>query len=119
MLNRERSVKVNLNHTNLFAASVKEINCFLNSIANRAHGYDNSFGILCTVVVKELVVCAKFFVNGVHIHFRGCNSIVIILVASLSVLEENIAVFGGAAKNRSFRIKSTGTEILNIVHINH
>ena len=110
---------MNLNHTNLFATCVKKINCFLNSIANRAHSNNYSVGILCAIVVEKLIIGTELFINHIHIHLGCCNSVIIILIASLSVLEEYITVFGRATKNRSFRIERSCTECLNIIHIHH
>ena len=110
---------MNLNKTNLFALCIKIINCFCDSVANRAHSDNNVFCILCTVIIERLVIGSDFLVNLVHIHNCCFNSIVIILIASLSVLEEDIGVFGRAAKSWVLRVKSVSTETLNILHINH
>ena len=119
MSGRERSVKVNAYHTNLFASCVKEVNCFLNGVANRTHSNDYTLSVLCAVVIKELIICTDFLVYLLHICFGSGNSVVVILVTSLSVLEENIGVLGRTAKNRSFRIQCSCSEICNILHIKH
>ena len=119
MLNRERSVKMNFNHTYFLTTGIEEINCFLNCIAYRTHSNNNSVCIFCTIIIEKLIICAKLFVYHIHIHFSCCNCVIIILVTSLSVLEENIAVFCRTAKNRPFRIKRPCTKCLHIIHINH
>ena len=110
---------MNLNKANLFALCIKIINGFCDSVANRAHSDDDMLCIRCAVVIKGLVIGADFLVYLIHIHNGGFNSIVIILIASLSVLEEDIRVFRRAAKRGVLRIKCTLTEALNIIHINH
>ena len=105
------------NHTNLFAACVEEVNSLLDSVANRTHSDDNTLCVLCSVVVKELVVSAKLLVNLVKVHLCCSNSVVVILVTSLSVLEEDVAVLRRAAKYGTLRIECSLTEVCNVLHI--
>ena len=110
---------MNIYKSDFFASCIKEIYCFFNCVTNRTHCNDNSFSIRSTVVVERLVVCAEFFIDFVHIHFHSCNSVIVILIASLTMLEENIAVFSRTTKYGMFRIECSFTKSLNIFHIYH
>ena len=101
------------------AFCIEVIYGFSNRVANRTHSDNDMFRILCAIIIERLVIRADLFINHVHIHNRGLYGIVIILVASLSVLEEDIRVLGRAAKRRMLRIQSVRSETLNIFHIHH
>ena len=110
---------MNLNKTCFFASCVKIINSFGNGVAYGAHSNDDVLCIRSAVVIERLIIRADLFIYHVHIHNSGLYGIVIILVASLSVLEKDIRVFGRAAQCGMLRIQSVRSEALNIVHIHH
>ena len=119
LFSNKRSVKTNLDKADLFAVCVHVIDNFFGNVADRAHCDDDSVGIGCAVVVEELIVGAELGIDLVHVFFHDSRQCVIVLVAGFSVLEEDIAVFSGTAKNRRFRIEGTFSERLDSVHIDH
>ena len=119
VLNRERTVKVNLNKTNLFAVGVKVINRFFARTGNRAHGYDYMFCIGCAVVVEQAVVGAQFGVNLVHVLLNNFGKGFVVFVGGLFNLEENVGVLGGTALFGVFGVERTVTELFNRLFIEH
>ena len=99
--------------------SVHIINNFLCNVAYGAHSDDNSVCIGCAVVVEELIVCAELFVDLAHIFFNDSGESIVIFVASLSVLEEDIAVFCRAAENGMFGVERTCAESRKRVLVYH
>ena len=95
------------------------IDNFLCNVANRTHCNNNSVCIRSAVVVEQLIICTDLSVNLIHVIFNNIGKCIIILVASFSVLEEYIAVFSGATKNRMFRVDSSCTECSNCILIYH
>ena len=115
----EGSVKSYLNETNLLALCKKIIYNLLCYVTYRAHSDDNALCVGCTVVVEELVVSAELCVNLAHVLLYNCGKSVIVGVARLSVLEEDIAVLCRAAKYGVLGVERSVAERLNCVHINH
>ena len=98
---------------------VEVINDFFCNIADGAHGDNDAVSIGSAIVVKELVVGAELLVDLLHIGFNDCGQSIVVLVASLTVLEEDIAVFVRAAHCRSVRIQAMLTELVDSLHIAH
>jgi len=115
----ERTIKSYLYETDLLALCHEVVDNLLGNIAYGSHGDDNIFSLGMTVVVKELVVCAYLLVYFLHVFFHDSGESIVIRVASLSVLEEYIAVFGGAAENGMLGIESACAEFGNGILINH
>ena len=119
LVSAERSVKTNLNETELSAFSVEEIDCFFDCITYRTHSDDNVISVRSTVVVEELVVCTDLLVNLVHVVFNDSRELVVEFVTSFTSLEEDITVLSSTAENRVFRVKSTVSESLSSLLVEH
>ena len=73
----------------------------------RAHSHDHAVSVRSTVVVEELVISAELLVDLAHVLFDDTGQSVVVFIAGLAVLEEDITVLGGAAENRMLRIESS------------
>ena len=119
VLSNERSVQANLNETNLFAGSYEVIDNFFDCLTSGTHSDDDLVSIRSTVVVERLVVCADLSVYLVHVLNSDLRDSVIVLVASFTSLEEDIAVLSLAAENRMFRVQSVSSECVNCIPVEH
>ena len=119
MFSRERTIKAYLYKTYLLTICYHIIDNLFCNVTDRAHSDNNFFSIGCTVVVKEFIVCADFSINLVHILFNDSRNCIIILVAGLSMLEEDIAVLVRTAHYRTLGVKSAFAECINCIHIAH
>ncbi len=119
LLSRERSVKTNLDKSDLLALGGKIIDNLLGNVADRAHCNDNPVSVGRTVVVEELVISTELGVNLIHVLFYDCGKRVIVLVACLTVLEENISVLVRTAHCGMLGIESVLSERFNGVHVAH
>ncbi len=75
--------------------------------------------ILCAVVIEELIVCAELCVNLAHILLNNRRNCVVVLVASLTVLEEDIVVLVRTTHYGMLGVKSSVSECSNCIHIAH
>ena len=71
------------------------------------------------VVVEELIVGAELGVDLAHILFHDGGQRVIVLVARLTMLEEDIAVFMAAAHGGVLGVQRMLAERFDSVHIAH
>ena len=116
----ERSVQSYLNKTELCAlCCVEVIYRLFNSITYAAHSNDNMSCIGSTVVVEQLVVCADLLVDLVHVILNDTRNSIIVRIASLTSLEEDIRVLSSTAKYRMLRIDSSLSELLDLLEVHH
>ena len=73
---------------------VEVIYDLLGNVADRAHRNDDAVGVGSAVVVEKTVVCAELFIYLIHVFLDDSREFLIVGVACLTVLEEDIAVFG-------------------------
>ena len=85
---------MDLYDADLRTVCIKVVNSLFNRVADTAHSDDDFFGIGSTVVVEELVARSEFGVDLVHVILGNADDVVIVLVASFPVLEEDVRVFG-------------------------
>ena len=83
-----------------FACREHVVDDLLGNVAYRAHSYDNALCVGCAVVVEELIVGAELVVYHPHILLNNSGKRIVVTVAGLAVLEEDISVFCGAAESR-------------------
>ena len=119
VLCNERSVKTNFDKTDLFACGVHVVDDLFRNVADRAHGDDNAVSVGSAVVVEGLVVCAQLFVDLVHVLLNDSGESVVVGVASLSVLEEDVAVLGRAAEHGVLGVDRALSESVYCVHVDH
>ena len=92
---------------------------FLGHIADGAHGDDDPVGVRGAVVVEELVVGAQLLVDLAHVLLHHGGQSVVVLVAGLAVLEEDVAVLVGAAGGGVLGVQGVLAELLNGLHVAH
>ena len=119
MLDGEGSIKTNLDKTDLFALRSKIVDGLFDRVADRAHGNDNLFGIGSAVVVEELVVGTDLGIDLIHVVLGDADDIVIILVAGLTSLEEDVGVLRRASEYRVLRVERTAAVSVNCVPVKH
>ena len=119
VLCNERSVKVNLNKANLLAGCYEVIDNLFDGLTDRAHSDDDLLRIRSAIVVEGLVIGADLLVDLVHVIDNGLRNRIVVLVASLTSLEEDIAVLCLAAENRVLRIQSVSSELVYGIPVEH
>ena len=120
LVSAEGSVKSNLNKAELCAlVGVQVVDGLLDGVTYRAHSNDNVCCIGSAVVVEELIVSADLGIYLAHILLYDAGDSVIVGVAGLASLEEDIAVLSGTAEYGVLRVDSSLSECLDSVHINH
>ena len=119
LVRAERTVQANLHEADLFAVGVHVVDNFFRDVADGAHGDDDTISVGSAVVVEELIVGAELFVDLAHVLLDDCGQRVVVLVAGLTVLEEDVAILVAAAHGRMLRIQRVGTERLDSLHVAH
>ena len=115
----KRTIEANLDQAGLSAVFVQEIDGFIDGFANRAHRDDDVVGIGSSIIVEQGIVGADFGVDLCHILLNDFRNRVVVFVAGLARLEEDIRVLGGSAQNRMLRIQSVSAECVDCVVVNH
>ena len=103
---RERTIEVYLEIADFSAFGRHDIDAFLNSAGNGAHGDDDVFRIRSAIIVKQLVRTARIFADLVHVILNDIRKFIIVRVNSFTVLEEDIRVVNAAAQGRTVRIEA-------------
>ena len=119
LLGNEGTVKSYLDKTDLLALSKHIVDNLFSNVANRTHSDDNAVCIGCAVVVEELIICAELLVDLAHILLNDCGKRIVISIASLSVLEEDISILSGASESRGLGVERAIAECLDSVKVNH
>ena len=115
----EGTIESDLEQTDLLARRVQVVDDLLCAVADGAHGNDDVLGIGSTVVVEGLVVGADLLVDLVHVFYHDLGNRVIVGVACLSCLEEDIVVLGGTAGDRMLGVQRAAAEFLDRIPIEH
>ena len=103
VLDRERAVKVYGDHTHLLALGHQVVDGFTGSFCSRAHQDDDVLGILCAIVVEEVMLTAGNLGQFVEIVLHDLRHILVGRVACLTVCEEGLRVLGSTAHDRTLR----------------
>ena len=119
LLRSEGTVQAHLHQANLLAVGVEIIDDFLGHIADGAHGHDDTVSVGSAVVVKQLIVGAQLLVDLVHVLLHHGGQSVIVAVAGLAVLEEDVAVFVAAAHFGMLGVQAVAAELGHGVHVAH
>ena len=110
MFERERPVQVNGQQADLFALAVQVIDSFLDDVANRTHGHDDTVGVRRTVVVEQVIFTAGEFLDFGHVGLDDLGNRFIIGVGNFAFLEVDVRVLGRAAHHRMIRVQRATTE---------
>ena len=108
-----------LDKADLLTLSGEVVDNFLSNVTDGAHGNDDAICVGSAVIVKQLVVGAELFVNLAHVLLDDLGDSVVVFVGGLTVLEEDISVFVGAAHGGVLRIESSLAEGADGVHVAH
>ena len=119
LVRAEGTVQADLHEADLLAMRAEIIDDFLRHVADGAHRDDHAVGVGGAVVVEELVVRAELGVDLRHILLHDFGHRFVVLVARLTVLEEDVAVLMAAAHGRVLGVQGSGAEGRNRVHVHH
>ena len=117
-VNREWTVEVNCNHTNLLALLVQVVDSLASWLCSRTHQDDDVLSILSTIVVEEVILTASDLSHLLAVLLYNLRDCIVVRVASLTVSEECLWVLSGTASNRTLRSQSTVTEVLDELFLN-
>ena len=98
---------------------VQVVNDFLGHVVDGAHGHDHAVSILGAVVVEQLVVGAQLLVDLGHVLLHHCGQGVVVLVAGLTMLEEDVVVLVGTTHGGTLGVQGVGTEGVDSIHVDH
>ena len=115
----EGTEQADFDEPHFFAFFQQVVDSFLCGVADRTHGNQNGFCIGCTIVVKQLIICADFGIDLIHVIFHNAGNCLIIDVGSFAGLEEDVGVLSAAAHKRMVGIDGSIPEGLHSVHIHH
>ena len=115
----KRTIQTNLYQTNLLAMCGQVVDDLLCHIADGAHCNDDTLSVRCAIVVEELIIGAKLCIDLAHVLLYDGRNCIIVLVAGLTVLEEDVAILMRAAHNRMLRIEGALTECFHSLHVAH
>ena len=115
----ERSVQSYLYKADLSALLEQVVDGLLDGVAYGAHCYDNFLGVRSAIVVEQLVICTDLCIYLVHVLGNYVRYVVVVGVASLTSLEEDIRVLSCAVEYGLLRVEGSVAERLNSVHIYH
>ena len=119
LLGHERAIQANLHQTDLLAVRVQVIDDLFGHVADGAHSHDDAVGIRRAIVVEEVVVRADLVVDLLHAALDDRRERVVVAVAGLAMLEEDVAVLVRAAHGRMLRVERMVAERLDGIHIAH
>jgi len=119
LVSAEGTEQTDLDKTDLLAMSVQVVDDFFDHVVDRTHSYDHTVGIGCAVVVEQLVVGAQLFVDLSHVLLDHCGQSVVVLVACLTVLEEDIVVLVRATHCGTLGIQRVLAECFHSLHVGH
>ena len=119
MLRRERTVETDLDEADLLTLRGQVVDDLLGGVADRAHRDDDLLRVARAVVVEELVLLAGELVYLAHVLLDEGRHRVVVAVAGLARLEEDIRVLRRAAQHRMLRVQRPLAERLHSVHIEH
>ena len=116
---RERTVQSYFYKTNLLALCGQVIDNFLGDVADGAHRDDDAVSVRCAVVVEQLIVGAQLGVDLAHVLLNDSRNCLVVLVAGLAVLEEDVAVLVGTAHGWVLRVECAFAECFYCIHVAH
>ena len=119
VLGTEGAVQVDIDHANLLAGGIEVIADLHQGVAGGAHGDDHILGIGGAVVVEGLIVGAQLLVDLIHVFDHNAGNLVIVGVAGLAGLEEDIGVLSGALNMGMVGVQCALAEGLNLFLIQH
>ena len=96
---------MNLHKAGLFALGVQIVNGLFHGTRNAAHCNNDAVGVGCAVVVEQVIVSACQSAYLFEIIFNNLRKRVVVRVAGLAHLEEDVGVLHRSAHKRVLRIE--------------
>ena len=87
------------------------------NVLDRSHSDDDFLSILCSIIVKQFIICSNLSINFIHVLLNDCRHSIVVWVTCFSCLEEDIRVLSGTSLAWVIRIQSMFSEFINCVHI--
>ena len=113
----ERSVQTYFNYADFLSCFHQVIDRLLDRIADGTHSNDDVLCVLSSVVVEQLIVCSDLSIYLVHVILNDSRHCIVVRVACLSCLEEDIRVLSGTSLARMVRVQRMCAELIDRVHI--
>ena len=113
------AVQMYIYHADLLAGGVQIIADFHQGVTGGAHGDHDVLGIGSAIVVEGLVVGAQLFVDLVHILDHDAGDLIIMRIAGLTGLEEDIGVLCRALDMGMVGVQCGVPEGLNLLLVQH
>ena len=110
MLQRERTIQVDRQQTDLFAFGVQVVDGFLDHVADRTHRDDDAVGVFGAVIVEQVILAAGHFADFCHIFLDDAGDGLIVEIGDFALLEVNVRILGGAANHRMVGVQRPATE---------
>ena len=115
---REWTVEVNIDHTELVALLCLVVDNLLDSLASRTHTDDDVLCVRRTIVGEWAIGTASDLRDLVHIVANDVSNLVVVWVAALAVSEEHVWVLSHTTHNRTHRRECAIAELLERLHVN-
>ena len=106
----ERPVQVHLHEAYLFAGGIQRVDHFLGAAGDGAHGHHDPVGVRRAVIVEAVVFPAGDLLDPAQDLFDGVRQGVVVLVAGLPDLEEDVRVLHGGADHGVLWVQGVGAE---------
>ena len=119
VLDGPRTIQAHLDKADLLAMSVEVVDDLLEGVHEGAHADHDVLSLGITVVIEEVIVGAELLVHLVHVVLNDRRQLVVGGVASLTMLEEDVAVLMGAAVVRMLGVERVVAERLDSGHVDH
>ena len=119
LVRTEGPVQAHFDQAHLFAVGVEVVDDLLGHVADGAHGDDDPLRVGGAVVVEQLVVGAQLGVDLAHVLLHDAGDGLVVGVAGLPMLEEDVPVLVGAAHHRVVGVKGPGPEGVDRIHVQH
>ena len=101
----ERAVKAYFDSADFFSAGQQIIDRQFDGIAGASHRDNDFFGVFRSDIIEEVVLPTGQCGNFVHVFLNDCRNFVIHFIGCFAALKINVAVLGGNAQCRRFRLQ--------------
>ena len=110
MFERERSVQVDGQQTDLFPLAIQVVDGFLDDVARRAHRHNDAVGVRRAVIVEQMILAAGQFLDLGHIGLDDLGNRVIVGVGDFTLLEVDVRILRGSPHHRVIRVQGPAAE---------
>ena len=118
MLNREWTIEVYSNHTNLLTLRHQVVDSLTSCLSCRTHQDDDVLSILSTIVIKEVMLTTSNLGQFVEIVLNNLWNVLVCAVRCLTMCEESLRVLSCTTYNWALWSHCTVAETLNVFLVN-